>query len=98
MIKLTKNQILSWTGGENNFKDYNPEINNVVTDSRKIQENDCYIAIKGENFDGHDFIEASKCTVSLMQRDHKERYKLDIPLIIVDDILEGLNYYFSYYN
>ena len=45
MIKLTKNQILSWTSGENNFKDYNPEINNVVTDSRKIQENDCYIAI-----------------------------------------------------
>ena len=43
MIKLTKNQILSWTGGENNFEDYNPEIANVVTDSRKIQENDFWV-------------------------------------------------------
>ena len=71
MIKLTKNQILSWTGGENNFKDYNPEINNVVTDSRKIQENDCYIAIKGENFDGNDFIEQAinnKASVILSNR------------------------------
>jgi UDP-N-acetylmuramoyl-tripeptide--D-alanyl-D-alanine ligase len=31
-----------------------------------------------------------------MQRDHKERYKLDIPLIIVDDILEGLKEIIGY--
>ncbi|MDD5459378.1 MAG: UDP-N-acetylmuramoyl-tripeptide--D-alanyl-D-alanine ligase [Phycisphaerae bacterium] len=30
----------------------------VCTDSRMIKEGDCFFAIKGERFDGHDFIEA----------------------------------------
>ena len=32
------------------------DINGVSIDSRKIHENDIYIPIKGENFDGHDYI------------------------------------------
>ena len=32
-------------------------INEVSTDSRKVDSNTLFIAIKGENFDGHDFIE-----------------------------------------
>lgn len=34
----------------------NVEISNIVTDSRKVQKGDLFIAIKGENFDAHDFI------------------------------------------
>ena len=30
----------------------------VCTDSRMIKEGDCFFAIKGERFDGHDFVEA----------------------------------------
>ena len=94
MIKLTKNQILSWTGGENNFKDYNPEINNVVTDSRKIQENDCYIAIKGENFDGNDFIEQAinnKASVILSNRQssHKEVITVEDTVIALGNIAKN---------
>jgi UDP-N-acetylmuramoyl-tripeptide--D-alanyl-D-alanine ligase len=94
MIKLTKNQILSWTGGENNFKDYNPKIANVVTDSRKIQENDCYIAIKGENFDGNDFIEQAinnKASVILSNRQssHKEVITVEDTVIALGNIAKN---------
>jgi UDP-N-acetylmuramyl pentapeptide synthase len=94
MIKLTKNQILSWTSGENNFKDYNPEIANVVTDSRKIQENDCYIAIKGENFDGNDFIEQAinnKASVVLSNRQssHKEVITVEDTVIALGNIAKN---------
>jgi len=69
---------------------------NINHDSRVYIANSLFVPIIGKNFDGHDFIEASKCSVSLMQRDHKERYKLDIPLIIVDDILVGLKEIIGY--
>ena len=32
-------------------------INGISIDSRKIKKNDIYIPLKGENFDGHDFID-----------------------------------------
>ena len=36
-------------------------INNISTDTRTIQKNDFFVAIEGENFDGHDFaVEAYK--------------------------------------
>ena len=34
----------------------NIQINNIKIDSREVKENDIFVAIKGENFDGHDFI------------------------------------------
>ena len=33
-------------------------IENLVTDSRKVNEGDWFICLKGEKFDGHDFIHA----------------------------------------
>ena len=32
------------------------KIINIATDSRKIQKDDLFIAVKGENFDGHNFV------------------------------------------
>ena len=37
------------------LNELNCQINNVVTDTRKIKQNDLYIGIIGENFDGNDF-------------------------------------------
>ena len=31
-------------------------INHIKIDSRKIEEDDIFVAIKGESFDGHDFV------------------------------------------
>lgn len=34
-----------------------PPIENISTDSRSIKENSLFFALKGENFDGHDYVE-----------------------------------------
>ena len=48
IIEITDGQIL------NEFK--NKIIHNIVTDSRKVKKNDLFIALKGEKYNGHDFI------------------------------------------
>ena len=48
--------ILKSTGG--NLISGNPdtEFNGITIDSRRVKENDLFIALKGDNHDGHDFI------------------------------------------
>lgn len=41
----------------NGFGEYDCEIESICIDTRKIEPDCLYIAIKGENFDGHTFIE-----------------------------------------
>jgi len=54
MLKIS--EILKATKGEvlNNFSDF--LITGISIDSRKVKEGELFIAIKGNNFDGHDFI------------------------------------------
>lgn len=56
MRNLSKEDIVRATGGRNDFPDYSPRVSSVEVDSRKVRENALYIALKGENADGHDFI------------------------------------------
>ncbi|MEO0130263.1 MAG: UDP-N-acetylmuramoyl-tripeptide--D-alanyl-D-alanine ligase [candidate division WOR-3 bacterium] len=54
MLKIS--EILKATRGEvlNSFSDF--LITGISIDSRKVKEGELFIAIKGNNFDGHDFI------------------------------------------
>ncbi len=54
MLKIS--EILKVTNGEvlHNFKDF--FISGISIDSRKVKEGELFIALKGNNFDGHDFI------------------------------------------
>ena len=52
------------------------EIDSVVTDSRKIKPEDVFVAIKGEKFDGHDFV--------------KEVFDKGAVLAVVDHLVEGV--------
>ena len=56
MIKLE--EIYNIAGGENELPDEykNIEINNFSTDTRTIKKGDFYIPLKGERFDGEEFI------------------------------------------
>lgn len=56
MEKLTLQEIAGAVGGKMTV-DYNTEIFSVSTDTRKIEPGSLFIPIKGERFDGHDFIE-----------------------------------------
>ena len=59
-------------------------INRVSIDSRDVDENTLFFAIKGERFDGHDFIEdvAKKGVGAIVS--HKE-VSVDVPVIYVKD-------------
>jgi len=52
------------------------------TDSRTLKENNLYIALKGENFDGHDFVEQAiqKGAVGIIT---EKKLDLNIPQLIV---------------
>ena len=66
MNNKSKNEIL-WTKEEllraSNGKDLttkflsNKKVTGISIDSRSIKQNDLFIAIKGQNYDGHDFLE-----------------------------------------
>jgi UDP-N-acetylmuramoyl-tripeptide--D-alanyl-D-alanine ligase len=66
-------------------------VHGVCIDSRKIQPGDLFIAIKGNHFDGHDFIaQAASAKAAAVLCEHKYQGPLDIPQIIVPDTIKAL--------
>lgn len=57
MIKLTLRELATVVGGS--ILQGNPDwqFENVTIDSRSVKQGELFVAIKGERFDGHDFIE-----------------------------------------
>lgn len=90
MMSLTRaSQILDATlhGADDSF-------NSVSTDTRSLKPGALYIALKGENFDGHDFIYKAQqagavgAIVSELNAANTEKY--DLPQILVDDTKTAL--------
>jgi UDP-N-acetylmuramoyl-tripeptide--D-alanyl-D-alanine ligase len=59
MNQLTVSQIAQFTGASLSSGDGAVVINKVSTDSRTIKRGELFVALRGENFEGHDFVEAS---------------------------------------
>lgn len=70
---------------------------NISTDTRQIKKGDLFIAIKGKNFDGHNFLYEAfrKGAVAAIVNDDKGCK--DFPMIVVDDTLKALQNMASYY-
>ena len=65
----------------------------VSTDSRAIERGSLFIALKGENFDGHQFVEtalADGAAAALVDENWAAGRVTDRPLFVVDDTLQGL--------
>ena len=63
----------------------NRPLNGISTDTRKIEKGDLFIALKGNNYDGHNFLkqsEISGASAALVQNVDKD---LGIQQIVVDD-------------
>jgi UDP-N-acetylmuramoyl-tripeptide--D-alanyl-D-alanine ligase len=66
-------------------------IKQVSTDTRTLQKRSLFIAISGERFDGHDFVEqAVKMGASLVMVNEGKNIPDDIPAIIVPNTLKAL--------
>ncbi len=63
----------------------------VCTDSRKLKSGDLFVALRGERFDGHDFVEqaaAAGAVAALV--DQRYRRPVPLPLARVADTTQGL--------
>ncbi len=65
----------------------------VVTDSRKVAAGDIFVALAGERFDGHDFLEqvaAAGAGCLVVCKDTPQKALPAIPCLLVDDTLRAL--------
>jgi len=58
--RLTVREILEATKGELTSGEQEAEIRTISTDSRTLKKGDFFIALKGENFDGHNFLREAR--------------------------------------
>ncbi|MEE2807747.1 MAG: UDP-N-acetylmuramoyl-tripeptide--D-alanyl-D-alanine ligase [Verrucomicrobiota bacterium] len=68
-------------------------VHSISTDSRNIKEGDLFIALKGDSFDGHDFIQEafSDGAVAVMVEEGSDvNVTSGSPVILVGDTLNGL--------
>uniref|UniRef100_A0A7V4E4I2 UDP-N-acetylmuramoyl-tripeptide--D-alanyl-D-alanine ligase n=1 Tax=candidate division WOR-3 bacterium TaxID=2052148 RepID=A0A7V4E4I2_UNCW3 len=100
MLKIS--EILKATKGTviNNFSDF--LITGINIDSRKIKTGELFVAIKGKNFDGHDFIKESitKGAKAVIFDDFskiKDLFPSSIPFIKVNDTKIALGDLAQYY-
>lgn len=91
MLKLSLDEIVKATKGKLLLNN-NKEVEYISTSSKDIKENTLFIPIKGEKYDGHDFLNDAYnngCRIFLIDKSHKFN-KDDISLIEVDDTLLSL--------
>jgi UDP-N-acetylmuramoyl-tripeptide--D-alanyl-D-alanine ligase len=63
----------------------------VSTDSRSLAQEDLFIAIRGERFDGHAFLESARqCGAAGAMVDRDYAGPAPLPLLVVDDTRRGL--------
>jgi UDP-N-acetylmuramoyl-tripeptide--D-alanyl-D-alanine ligase len=63
----------------------------VSTDSRSIKEGDLFVALRGENFDGHDFLKsAAAAKAAAVMVDSRYRGEYPAPALVVDDTRRSL--------
>ena len=92
MLKLSLDEIVKGSRGRLLLNNDLNDIEYISTSSKDIKENTLFIPIKGEKYDGHDFLNDAYnngCRMFLIDKNH-EFYKKDISLIEVDDTLLSL--------
>lgn len=92
MIKRNLKWIADACHGSLNKNEYkNLEILGVSNDTRKLEKDNLYIAIVGQNFDGHKFLDkAIEAGASAALWNKNLPYEdIDFPLILVDDTLKA---------
>jgi UDP-N-acetylmuramoyl-tripeptide--D-alanyl-D-alanine ligase len=69
-------------------------ITGISIDTRTLTPGEAFFAIKGEQFDGHDFATAAMAggagLIVVAEAKLPALGKLKVPMIVVDDVLEGL--------
>lgn len=90
MFDITVKEVLEATGGVLLSGDENVQIKDVCTNSRVIKEGDLFVPLKGNNVDGHRFIEsAMEVGAATFTSQHTGIVISDKPYIYVSDVLKA---------
>ena len=91
--------VVSASGGTLIQGDPSIGIDRVSTDSRDVNPGDLFIALKGEIFDGHDFIEEAikRGARALVTRVTKDNLPLKVGVVLVKDTLKALQDVAAFY-
>lgn len=73
------------------------EVTKVSTDSRTMQPGDCFFAVQGENFDGHEFIEQAFANGAACAVVHKDISSDKGVILKVDDTIAALGKLAAWY-
>jgi UDP-N-acetylmuramoyl-tripeptide--D-alanyl-D-alanine ligase len=89
MLPLRLADIADWTKGRLHNAQGDGTVTGVCTDSRKVQRGDLFVALKGERFDGHEFVTeaVAKGAVAVMVQ---RPIASAIPQVLVADTLRAL--------
>ncbi|MGI6686629.1 MAG: UDP-N-acetylmuramoyl-tripeptide--D-alanyl-D-alanine ligase [Bacillota bacterium] len=91
MKPIYLSEVISGVQGKCRNDDADILINNISTDSRKVKKGDLFIALQGENFDGHDFIPIAVKKGAAVVIAHKPVMgELPVPVIMVSDTGQAL--------
>ena len=82
MQQFTLSQAAAWTGGTCTA---DPVITSVVHDARAAQPGSLFVAIQGDRFDGHDFIEQAVERGAAAVLTHRQQEQYSIPALYVED-------------
>jgi len=91
-MKLTLGRIAELLGAAGEF-DHHAEVVGYSIDSRTAGRGDLFFAVKGEQLDGHDFVEealAAGASAAVVRRDQLARYPVKSRLLAVGDTLTAL--------
>ena len=87
MQQFTLSQAAAWTGGACTA---DPVITSVVRDAREAGPGSLFVAIRGERFDGHDFIGQAVARGAAAVLTHRKEETYPIPALYVEDTRQAL--------
>ena len=70
-----------------------PSVPGISIDTRTIAPGEAFFAIRGDNRDGHDFVQAAlaaRAGLAVVAADRRSGFPEHMPLLVVDDVLESL--------
>lgn len=87
----TLKQALAWVGGQPSgpWQD-DIRFENVSTDTRNIRKGDLFVAIRGDNFDGHRFIGKALQLGAVAAVVDRADENVDLPQLVVQDTVNAL--------
>ena len=93
-VRITLEDLFNLPASEIVNPDGYKAVSKISIDSRKINKGSLFIAIKGEKFDGHNFvrevIKNGASAVVIERKKYSQFRDLDIPVILVDKTVDAL--------